>query len=99
MSIIGNYVVMGFGDVGISARLKGTVFDPSAKIQFYQLDSPHYDPDPANADKSVTPVTIVADIRALEILHNLTGQLLSDVYDRQLIELNREKERLQSQVS
>ena len=99
MSIIGKNVVMGFGDVGISGRLKGTVFDPTAKIKFYQLDSPHYNPDPDNADHSVVPVTLVADLRALELLHNLTGQLLNDIYDRQLIELNREKERLQAQVS
>ena len=99
MGIIGNYVVMGFGDVGISANLKGTVFDPTVKIKFYQLDSAHYDPDLANADKSVTPVTIVSDIRSLEILHNLTGQLLQAVYDQQLIELNHKKDCLQAQVS
>ena len=99
MAIIGNHVVMGFGDVGISGRLKGTAFDPTAKIEFYQLVSPHYDPCVENADPSVVPITLVADIRALEILHNLTGQLLNDIYDRQLIQLDREKQRLQTQKS
>ena len=99
MGILGRNVVMGFGDVGISARLKGTVFDPTAKIQFYQLDSPHYDPAPENEDKSIAPVNVVADLRALELLHDLIGKLLSEIYDRQLSELNREKERLQAQVS
>ena len=99
MAIIGKHVVMGFGDVGISARLKGTVFEPTAKIEFYQLDSPHYDPCVENSDSSVVPVTLVADFRALELLHNLTGQLLKDVYDRQLTQLDREKQRLQTQKS
>lgn len=99
MGILGKNVVMGFGDVGISARLKGTVFDPTAKIQFYQLDSPHYDPAPENEDKSIVPVNVVADLRALELLHDLTGKLLNEIYDQQLRELNRGKERLQAQVS
>lgn len=99
MAILGRDVVMGFGDVGISAKLNGTVFDPCVKIRFYQLESPHLDPSPENEDTSVIPVSIVADLRSLELLHSLTGKLLNAIYDRQLAELNGDKERLQVQVS
>ena len=94
MAIIGKNVVMGFGDVGISSQIKGTAFDPTAKIKFYQLDSPHYDPAPENQDKSVIPVILIADLSTLEMLHKMTGQLLNDIYDRQLAQLDRKKQRI-----
>lgn len=99
MGILGRHIVMGFGDVGVSARVKGKVFDPSAKIDFYQLKSPHYDPSTENADTSVVPITLIADLRGLEMLHNLTYQLLNEIYDKQLAVMKAEEQRLQTQES
>ena len=97
MAILGRNVVLGYGDVGIESKAKGKVMDPTFQIKFYQLNSPHSDPFPDNADRSVVPISITTDIGAMELLHKLTGDLLNKAYDRQLHALEREKQRLQSQ--
>ena len=97
MGILGRHIVMGFGDVGVSACIKGTLGDPSAKIEFYQLESPHYDPSPENADESVAPITLITDVRGLEILNDITYKLLNDIYNKQLAALEDGKRRLQAQ--
>lgn len=97
MAIIGKDVLLGFGDVWISARLKGPVIEPTAQIRFYQLDSPHLDPDPANADPEVIPVTITTSVEALELLNKITSDLLTAIYQRQSLALDRMKERLQTE--
>lgn len=95
MAIIDKNIVLGFGDVGIKGTLKGKVFEPTAKIRFSQLKSPHFDPHPDNEDNEVVPITIVCDLHGLEILYKLTSQLLEEVYDQQLAAI--ERERLQAQ--
>lgn len=97
MAILGKNVVLGYGDVGISTKAKGKVMDPTFQITFYQLDSPHSDPDPANADPSIVPISITTDLKALELLNRITNDLLNTVYDQQLHVLEQEKQRLQSQ--
>ena len=99
MAIIGKHILLGYGDVGISTRLKGPVIEPSAQIQFYQLDSPTFDSDPAYADPEVIPVTITTNVEALELLHKVTSELLAAIYARQSIALERMKERLQTEIT
>ena len=97
MAIIGKNAVLGYGDVGISADVKFDGIEPTTRIRFYQLDSPHFEPCIENTDKAVPPIMIVADLRALELLHSMTSSTLKAIYDRQTRWLEQEQRRLQAQ--
>lgn len=95
MAIIGNHILLGYGDVGISVKLDGTIADPFAQFKFYQLDSPHFDPD--NEDTSVIPITLTMNVGALELLNRTTCELLSKIYNEQSHAFDRVKKRLQTE--
>ena len=97
MAIIGKNAILGYGDVGISADVKFSGIDPTTRIRFYQLNSPHFEPCDENTDKSVPPVMIVVDLYGLELLHSMTGDLLKSIYQKQIQVLEKEKQRLQTQ--
>lgn len=98
MGIIGNNVVLGFGDVLISGKVD-QFYSPTTQIRFSQLMSADATPDHDHVDHGVVPVTLTMDLAGLEKLNFMTNDILSKIYDRQAKHLESLSGSLQTQDS